>query len=95
VAEVAAAGRVAIFIPFGASTDAHQARNAEAMQQAGAASLILQSDLTPQRLTNEIFSLLDQPRRIAEMEDRARSLAKPRAIEDIVDLLDGLPGARS
>jgi UDP-N-acetylglucosamine--N-acetylmuramyl-(pentapeptide) pyrophosphoryl-undecaprenol N-acetylglucosamine transferase len=94
VAEMCAAGRAAIFIPFGASTDAHQARNAEAMQQVGAASLILQNDLTPERLTNEIFFLLDQPRRIAEMEDRARSLAKPRAVEDIVDLLDGLAGAR-
>jgi UDP-N-acetylglucosamine:LPS N-acetylglucosamine transferase len=39
-------------------------------------------------LTGEIFSLLDQPRRISEMEDRAHSLAKPRAVEDIVDLLE-------
>jgi UDP-N-acetylglucosamine--N-acetylmuramyl-(pentapeptide) pyrophosphoryl-undecaprenol N-acetylglucosamine transferase len=93
VAEIAAAGRAAIFIPFGASTDAHQARNAEVMQQAGAAGLILQSELTPQRLTNEIFALLDQPRRIVEMEDRARALARPRAVEDIVDLLDNLAGS--
>jgi UDP-N-acetylglucosamine--N-acetylmuramyl-(pentapeptide) pyrophosphoryl-undecaprenol N-acetylglucosamine transferase len=92
VAEVAAAGRVAIFIPFGASTDAHQARNAEVMQQAGAAALILQAELTPQRLTSEIFSLLDQPRRLLEMEDRARTFARPRAVEDIVDVLDGLAG---
>jgi UDP-N-acetylglucosamine:LPS N-acetylglucosamine transferase len=39
-------------------------------------------------LTGEIFSLLDQPRKISEMEDRARALAKPRAVEDIVDLLE-------
>jgi UDP-N-acetylglucosamine--N-acetylmuramyl-(pentapeptide) pyrophosphoryl-undecaprenol N-acetylglucosamine transferase len=93
VAEVAAAGRVAIFIPFGASTDAHQVRNAEVMQQAGAGALILQTDLTPQRLTSEIFSLLDQPRRLSEMEERARTFARPRAVEDIVDVLDGLSGA--
>jgi UDP-N-acetylglucosamine--N-acetylmuramyl-(pentapeptide) pyrophosphoryl-undecaprenol N-acetylglucosamine transferase len=93
VAEVAAAGRVAIFIPFGASTDAHQARNAEVMQQAGASSLILQTELTPQRLTSEIFSLLDQPRRLSEMEERARTFARPRAVEDIVNVLDGLSGA--
>jgi UDP-N-acetylglucosamine--N-acetylmuramyl-(pentapeptide) pyrophosphoryl-undecaprenol N-acetylglucosamine transferase len=88
VAEVSASGRAAIFIPFGASTDAHQTRNAAGMQDAGAARLLPQDELTPERLTNEIFSLLDQPRRIEEMEDRARSLAKPRAIEDIVDLLE-------
>ena len=88
VAEVSAAGRAAIFIPFGAATDAHQMRNAEAMQAVGAARIITQDQLTPERLTSEIFPLLDQPQRIADMEVRARSLARPRAVEDIVDLLE-------
>jgi UDP-N-acetylglucosamine--N-acetylmuramyl-(pentapeptide) pyrophosphoryl-undecaprenol N-acetylglucosamine transferase len=90
VAEVAAAGRAAIFIPFGAATDAHQTRNAEAMQNAGAARLLPQTELTPQRLTQEIFSLLDQPQRIAEMEECARKLARPHAVEDIVDMIESL-----
>ena len=90
VAEVSASGRAAIFIPFGAATDAHQTRNAQAMQDAGAARLLPQDQLTPERLTGEIFSLLNQPRRIQEMEDRARALARPRAVEDIVDLLEGV-----
>ena len=88
VAEVSAAGRAAIFIPFGAATDAHQMRNAEAMHAAGAARIVPQDQLTPERLTSEICSLLDQPQRITEMEDRARSLARPRAVEEIVDLLE-------
>jgi UDP-N-acetylglucosamine--N-acetylmuramyl-(pentapeptide) pyrophosphoryl-undecaprenol N-acetylglucosamine transferase len=90
VAEVSASGRAAIFIPFGASTDAHQTRNAQVMQEAGAARLLPQEKLTPERLTDEIFSLLDQPRRIQEMEDRARALARPRAVEDIVDVIEGV-----
>jgi UDP-N-acetylglucosamine--N-acetylmuramyl-(pentapeptide) pyrophosphoryl-undecaprenol N-acetylglucosamine transferase len=90
VAEISAAGRAAIFIPFGASTDAHQTRNAEAMQNAGAARLLPQDELTPQRLTGEIFSLLDQPQRLAEMESRAHALARPRAVKDIVDLLENV-----
>jgi UDP-N-acetylglucosamine--N-acetylmuramyl-(pentapeptide) pyrophosphoryl-undecaprenol N-acetylglucosamine transferase len=90
VAEVSAAGRAAIFIPFGAATDAHQTLNAAAMQSAGAARLLPQDELTPERLTTEIFSLLDQPRRIVEMENRAHALARPRAVEDIVDLLEGV-----
>ncbi len=90
VAEIAAAGRAAILIPFGAATDAHQTRNAAAMQDAGAARLLPQEELTPERLSNEIFSLLDQPARISEMEVHARGLARPRAVEDIVDLLEGL-----
>jgi UDP-N-acetylglucosamine--N-acetylmuramyl-(pentapeptide) pyrophosphoryl-undecaprenol N-acetylglucosamine transferase len=90
VAEVAAAGRAAIFIPFGAATDAHQTRNAEAMQQTGSARLLPQTELTPQRLTQEIFSLLDQPARITQMEDAARTLARPHAVEDIVNLIESL-----
>ncbi|MFZ3380767.1 MAG: glycosyltransferase, partial [Candidatus Acidiferrales bacterium] len=90
VAEIAAAGRAAILIPFGAATDAHQTRNAAAMQDAGAARLLPQEELTPERLTNEIFTLLDQPGRISAMEEHARGLARPRAVEDIVDLLEGL-----
>jgi UDP-N-acetylglucosamine--N-acetylmuramyl-(pentapeptide) pyrophosphoryl-undecaprenol N-acetylglucosamine transferase len=88
VAEISAAGRAAIFIPFGASTDAHQTSNAEAAQNAGAARLLPQDQLTPARVTAEILSLVDQPQRLAEMEHRAHALARPRALEDIVDLLE-------
>ena len=60
-AEVAAAGRAAIFIPFGQATDSHQLRNAQEMANAGAGRVIAEPELTAERLTNEIFSLLDQP----------------------------------
>ncbi len=93
VAEVSASGRAAIFIPFGASTDAHQTRNAQVMQSVGAARLLSQEDLTPERLTREIFALIDQPQKIREMEEHARALARPRAVEDIVDLLEGVARA--
>ncbi len=90
VAEVSASGRAAIFIPFGASTDAHQTGNAQVMASAGAARLLSQDELTPQRLTNEIFSLLDQPRKLQEMESCAHSLARPHAVENIVDVIEGV-----
>ena len=80
VAEVSASGRAAIFIPFGASTDAHQTSNARVMQAAGAARLLPQDELKPERLTSEIFSLLDQPQKIQDMGERARALARPRAV---------------
>src|SRR3984893_878816 len=60
-AEIAAAGRAAIFIPFGAATDSHQLRNAQEMTSAGAGRLIAENELTAERLTNEIFSLTSQP----------------------------------
>jgi UDP-N-acetylglucosamine--N-acetylmuramyl-(pentapeptide) pyrophosphoryl-undecaprenol N-acetylglucosamine transferase len=90
VAEVSASGRAAIFIPFGASTDAHQTRNAQVMQEAGAARLLPQHELTADRLSAEIFSLLDQPGIIQEMETRARTLARPRAVQDICGLIEGV-----
>ena len=87
-AEVAAAGRAAIFVPFGAATDSHQLRNAQAMESAGAARVIPEPQLSPERLAQEIFSLLDQPQRISEMERCARAQARPRAVEDMVDLIE-------
>jgi UDP-N-acetylglucosamine--N-acetylmuramyl-(pentapeptide) pyrophosphoryl-undecaprenol N-acetylglucosamine transferase len=89
-AEVAAAGRPAIFIPFGASTDSHQLRNAQEMHRAGAARIITEPQLTAERLTQEIFSLLDQPGELQKMAANARQLAKPRAVQDIVDLMEGI-----
>ncbi len=89
-AEVAAAGRAAIFIPFGASTDSHQLRNAQEMQRVGAARLIPEPQLTAERLTREIFSLLDQPLELQAMAANARKLAKPRAVQDIVDLIEAV-----
>ncbi len=74
-AEIAAAGRAAIFIPFGASTDSHQLRNAQEMERAGAARLIPEPQLTAARLTQEIFLLLDQP---VEIETMAANGAQAR-----------------
>ena len=88
VAEVAAAGRAAILIPFGAATDSHQLRNAQVMERAGAARLIREPELAPERLANEIFALLDHPGRLREMEGRARQLARPHAAADIVNLIE-------
>ncbi len=94
VAEVAAAGRAAIFIPFGASTDSHQLRNAQEMVRANAGRLIPEPELTPQRLAQEIFSLLDQPRQIIELSAGARRLARPNAARDIVNLIEQAVGSR-
>jgi UDP-N-acetylglucosamine--N-acetylmuramyl-(pentapeptide) pyrophosphoryl-undecaprenol N-acetylglucosamine transferase len=88
VAEIAAAGRAAIFVPFAAATDSHQLRNAQVLEHAGAAKIIPQPELTPQRLASEIFSLLEQPAQITEMEKRVRTFAHPRAVEEIVDLIE-------
>src|SRR5882762_3312519 len=87
-AEIAAAGRAAIFIPFGRATDSHQLRNAEAMSKSQAARVIPEPELTPERLSSEIFSLLDQPQEIEKLSTAARGLARPYAARDIVNMIE-------
>ncbi len=94
-AEVAAAGRAAIFIPFGRATDSHQLRNAQEMVKAGAGRLITEQDLTAERLTAEIFSLLDRPAEIASLGQQARTLAHPKAAQEIVDLIEQAAQSRA
>ncbi|HXN94584.1 MAG TPA: undecaprenyldiphospho-muramoylpentapeptide beta-N-acetylglucosaminyltransferase [Candidatus Acidoferrales bacterium] len=87
-AEIAAAGRAAIFIPFGRATDSHQLRNAQEMTRAGAGRLISEAGLTAESLTGEIFSLLNQPQEIEKLSTAARGLARPYAARDIVNLIE-------
>jgi UDP-N-acetylglucosamine--N-acetylmuramyl-(pentapeptide) pyrophosphoryl-undecaprenol N-acetylglucosamine transferase len=92
--EIAAAGRAAIFIPFGRATDGHQLRNAEEMVKSGAGKLITEPELTAERLAGEIFGLLDEPRQLEQLAERARAMGKPNASRDIVDLVERAAGVQ-
>lgn len=84
-AEIAALGKASILVPFPFATDNHQEQNARAFETAGAAVVLLDSDCTAVRLSDEIRALLeDTPRREA-MARAARSLAKPLAAETIAE----------
>jgi UDP-N-acetylglucosamine:LPS N-acetylglucosamine transferase len=58
------------------------------MSRAGAGRLISEAELTAERLTAEIFSLLDQPQEIEKLSTAARTLARPHAARDIVNLVE-------
>ena len=94
VAELAAAGKAAVLIPFAAAAEHHQSANARAVERAGAARVIEQSELTPERLVAEIWRLLGDPEELARMEQRARSLARPGAAERIADMVEDLAKSR-
>jgi UDP-N-acetylglucosamine--N-acetylmuramyl-(pentapeptide) pyrophosphoryl-undecaprenol N-acetylglucosamine transferase len=89
-AELVAAGKAAIMIPFPLAADDHQRKNAEALEAAGAAKMILQKDLTGARLAEEIDSLLSSPETIAAMESAGRKLARRDAAAATVDLMEEL-----
>jgi UDP-N-acetylglucosamine--N-acetylmuramyl-(pentapeptide) pyrophosphoryl-undecaprenol N-acetylglucosamine transferase len=60
-AELAAAGKAAIMIPLPTAADDHQRKNAEALEKAGAAKMILQKDLNGESLGREILKLINSP----------------------------------
>ena len=93
VAELAAAGKPSLLVPFAAATDEHQRRNAEAMVEAGAAIMIEEKDLEiPERLLAALTGLLNDPPRMAAMAAAARTQAHPGAAERIADRLAELAG---
>jgi UDP-N-acetylglucosamine--N-acetylmuramyl-(pentapeptide) pyrophosphoryl-undecaprenol N-acetylglucosamine transferase len=89
-AELIAAGKAAIMIPFPLAADDHQRMNAQALEAVGAAVMILQKDLTGERLASEIGTLIRNPGKVTEMENAARSLARGDAAIATVDLIETL-----
>ncbi len=93
VAELAAAGKPALLVPFAAAADEHQRRNAEAMVAAGAAVMLQEPELdVPGRLLDELTGLLVNMDRLAAMSAAARTQAHPGAAERIAGLLASLAG---
>lgn len=80
VAELAAAGVASILVPYPHAVDDHQAVNARFLAGAGAAILLSQADLTPERLTE--IRQLRRPQ-LAQMAERARERARPAAVADV------------
>ncbi len=83
VAEITAAGKPAILVPFPKAADDHQTRNAEALANAGAAVLLKESELTPERLAETVRELLLDKARLMQMGEAAGKLAHPNAGAEI------------
>jgi UDP-N-acetylglucosamine--N-acetylmuramyl-(pentapeptide) pyrophosphoryl-undecaprenol N-acetylglucosamine transferase len=86
VAELAAAGKPAIMVPFPFAADDHQRKNAEAIERAGAGRMILQAELTPERLAKELLWLIRDPQQLVRMAEASKSLGHPDAAKKVVDL---------
>jgi len=75
VAEEMAAGKPALLVPFPGAADDHQRKNAEVMAGAGAAVMLIETEMTPDRLLESLVSLLLDPAGLRTMGERARVLA--------------------
>ncbi len=88
IAELTAAGRPAILIPFAAATDDHQTANAREMVKAGGARSLPQSGFTPDVLARQIEALAMDPVALNNAAARALSVGRPHAARDLADLVE-------
>ncbi|HEX8719038.1 MAG TPA: undecaprenyldiphospho-muramoylpentapeptide beta-N-acetylglucosaminyltransferase [Pyrinomonadaceae bacterium] len=93
-AELIAAGKASLMVPFPFAADDHQRKNAEALERAGASRMVLQQDATGERLAREVGELIEDPDRVTRMEEAARSLARGDAAAAAVDLMERLVSKR-
>jgi UDP-N-acetylglucosamine--N-acetylmuramyl-(pentapeptide) pyrophosphoryl-undecaprenol N-acetylglucosamine transferase len=89
VSEIAAAGKPSILVPLPTAADQHQLRNAQALEKAGAARLVLDSEMTGARLVEEVAKLAGDPGPLEKMGQAARALARPGADARAADVLEG------
>jgi len=90
VAEVAAAGKPALLVPFPYAADDHQFRNAEALAKAGAARLVLDKEMNGRRLFDEVMRLAGELELLRTMGDKDRAFARPGAAERAAAVLEEL-----
>ena len=90
LAELTAAGRPSVLIPFAAATHDHQTWNARKLVSTGAAVMIAEKDLTGVTLGAAVTGLLAEPGRLDRMSVASRSLGRPDAAARIADLCEKL-----
>ena len=88
IAELTAAGRPAILVPFAAATDDHQSANAREIVKAGGARAIKQENFTPGVLARQIEALAMDPVALNNAAARALSVGRPHAARDLADLVE-------
>ncbi|MHC8441137.1 MAG: undecaprenyldiphospho-muramoylpentapeptide beta-N-acetylglucosaminyltransferase [Candidatus Eutrophobiaceae bacterium] len=85
IAELTAAGRASILVPFARAVDNHQTANAHYLSGAGAAVLLPESECTPKALARSLASLQDNPKELVAMAKRAHERFIPDAAERIAE----------
>ncbi|RMD61232.1 MAG: undecaprenyldiphospho-muramoylpentapeptide beta-N-acetylglucosaminyltransferase [Alphaproteobacteria bacterium] len=87
VAELAAAGRPGLLVPYPHATDDHQSANARSLAEAGGAWVLPQATLTPELLAERLGSFLANPSLLARAAHCARACAHPDAAARLADVV--------
>lgn len=88
VAELTAAGKASLLVPFPFAADNHQQKNAEALVRAGAARMVLDADLTGARLFDEVMCFVNDRSRVERLALAAKALGRPGAARRAADVLE-------
>jgi UDP-N-acetylglucosamine--N-acetylmuramyl-(pentapeptide) pyrophosphoryl-undecaprenol N-acetylglucosamine transferase len=94
-AELAAAGKAAILVPFAGAADDHQTTNARALEAAGASRVLVERELSGESLARAVNELVAAPGTLAAMGEAARRLGRPDAAARVADLLLGAGAAHA
>lgn len=92
IAELTAAGRPAILVPYAAATDDHQAANAREMVKAGGARAFREDQFTPERLARQIEAMAADPVALNNAAARSLTVGRPNAASDLADLVERVAG---
>lgn len=90
LSEITALGKPSVLIPFPYATDNHQEYNARALEQNGAAVVILERDLNDNILYDEVKNMLNNEERRRQMGERSRQLGRTDAAARIVNAVEEL-----
>ena len=85
VSEIAAAGVASLLVPFPHAVDDHQTANAHSYVSAGASCLIAESDLSSEKLSGVIRSILEDDSKLIAMACAAKELGKLNASKRVAD----------
>jgi UDP-N-acetylglucosamine--N-acetylmuramyl-(pentapeptide) pyrophosphoryl-undecaprenol N-acetylglucosamine transferase len=80
-------GLPAVYVPLPGTSGDEQTANARLVERAGGCVVLPQATLTPGGLAERVLALLEQPERLKEMGERARTLAVPDADERLADVI--------
>ncbi len=92
VAELCAAGKASILVPYPHAADQHQLLNARSQAEIGAARVVDDHEMSGERLLREVEALWSKPAELARMENAARGRAKPGAARRAALLMETLAG---
>jgi UDP-N-acetylglucosamine--N-acetylmuramyl-(pentapeptide) pyrophosphoryl-undecaprenol N-acetylglucosamine transferase len=92
IAELAVTGTPALFIPYPFAAADHQTHNANFLAAKGAAEVLPQSQLTPERFKSKVLELMESDERLKNMRQQMRTLGKPQAAEHLAQRLKTISG---